>query len=286
MTSSGLATHLGPEELFERNRVWAGTVARNVARKLPDNFDRGDLLNIALTKMWEKAQAYKPANGRPGRDPAGTPFQAFAYLAVRGACLMSVRRKAWLEAKHESLSDLGRDVDGAPHHVVQSHAANPEERLLSRITRKKERDTDSRHRRWIWKHVKELPQEDARLMRMLYIDKMEPEVIALHLGVDRATVGRRLAAIVKRLKKGRRQIPAPQFGKVIVKLIVKEADSMPVELDYTAVVADLEAKRTRIDQAIAGLERMRATRIGIVAAIAALKKVVAGEHPAQKVKAA
>jgi RNA polymerase sigma factor (sigma-70 family) len=224
--TSSAGTRLAPEELFKRNCAWAAVIARNVARKLPDNFDPGDLLQEALIEMWKRAQLYKPANGRPGRDPSGTPFQAYAYLAVRGACLMSVRRKAWLEAKHASLSDAstgGSEVaerrGGSKNLLASQHggeltytrklrepaskAKDPEQVLLGKAIRKKERDRDSYQTRWIWKQVAKMPEADAELMRLVYIDKLDTEQIAGQMGVERAVIARRLAAIVKRLKKVR-----------------------------------------------------------------------------------
>jgi DNA-directed RNA polymerase specialized sigma24 family protein len=73
--------------LFERNRAWASVIARNVLRKLPPSFGAGDLVEEALIEMWRRCQLYDPGNLR------GRPFQAYAYRAVRGACLMGVRRR-------------------------------------------------------------------------------------------------------------------------------------------------------------------------------------------------
>jgi RNA polymerase sigma factor (sigma-70 family) len=83
--------------LFEKNLEWASIVARNVARKLRPSFEVADLEQVARIEMWKRCQLYDTQNER------GVPFQAYAYLAVRGACLMSVRRRAWKEATNTSL---------------------------------------------------------------------------------------------------------------------------------------------------------------------------------------
>ena len=85
-------------DLFESNLEWASMVARNVHRKVPPSFDVEDLEQEARIAMWRCCEKYDPFNSK------GVPFQAYSYLAVRGACLMYCRRRAWREATHESIN--------------------------------------------------------------------------------------------------------------------------------------------------------------------------------------
>lgn len=90
---------LTPITLFEENRAWAEQIARNVARKVPVSIHVEDLKQEALIELWKRAQTYDPNNEE------GVPFRGYAYLAVRGACLMICRRRAYREAKMEELTD-------------------------------------------------------------------------------------------------------------------------------------------------------------------------------------
>lgn len=81
--------------LFKENIQWAEKIALNVKRKLPPSFDIEDLTQTALIAHWKCVEAYDPARN--------DNYRAYAYLIIRGAVLMSCRRKAYKEATHQPL---------------------------------------------------------------------------------------------------------------------------------------------------------------------------------------
>jgi RNA polymerase sigma factor (sigma-70 family) len=87
--------------LFEEHLSWAAAIAKNVHRKLPPSFDIDDLTQEAHIALWRRCQLYDPQNER------GVPFQGYAYVYVRGACLMHCRRRNWREATHLGLGSSG-----------------------------------------------------------------------------------------------------------------------------------------------------------------------------------
>lgn len=91
--------------LTQRQLDWAENIARHVVRSLPPSFDLADLVQDAHIAVWNKAQDYDTSQG--------VPFEAYAYKAVRGAVLMAVRRRNWVEANHTALDDVP-DASTAP----------------------------------------------------------------------------------------------------------------------------------------------------------------------------
>ena len=85
------------EELFNDKEIlaWVGAIARRVHRKLPPSFDVEDLEQTALIAHWRCVERYDPSRN--------DNYRAFAYSTIRGAVLMSCRRRAYREATHEEL---------------------------------------------------------------------------------------------------------------------------------------------------------------------------------------
>jgi hypothetical protein len=106
-------TVLDRAALFEANLSWAAAIAQNVHRKLPPCFDIQDLEQVARIEMWKRSQLYDPQNER------GAPFKGYAHVYIRGAVLMSIRRKNWIEANHESLT-----ADCLPPQVLNTKGVN------------------------------------------------------------------------------------------------------------------------------------------------------------------
>ena len=173
-------------QLFERHQKWAIAIARNVARKLPPSFDVSDLEQEALIEHWKRAQLYDQQNIR------GTPYQAYAYLAVRGAVLMACRRRAWKEATAEQISEA--ELDGA---------LQPDAQLMANQEATRTKRKLSRQRRWLLGAIDELPALDAYLIRRVYVDEVTVEAMAELVCIEKGALARRLALIVKRLKKSR-----------------------------------------------------------------------------------
>lgn len=202
-------------ELFEKNYTWAIAVARNLLRVLPPCFEASDLIQEALLELWKRALCFEADNGRPGRDPKGTPFQAYAYVYIRGACLMSVRRRNWTESQHLSLAtpQPPTDARGIVARKLPANSPlipeplcsrpNPEDALIQKREKKKASSPKSRRKRWLLEEIDKLSPVDAHLITRTYIDEQDLTELAQLAGVDRVILSRRLAGIVKRLKKAR-----------------------------------------------------------------------------------
>lgn len=209
-----LPRKLSAEQLFQKNKPWAETIARNVVRKLPPSFEAGDVAQEALLELWKRALKYEANNGRPGADPRGTPFQAYAYMYVRGACLMSVRRRSWTEATHLGLDDLkagmiaGAESDRRPSLALVPEPVSPTPNPEDKLAKKRERKNvtgprEYRRRQWMLKQIAKLSPVDRHLITRTYIDERDLSELAKLAGVERSVLSRRLAGIVKRLKKAR-----------------------------------------------------------------------------------
>lgn len=176
------------EELFQQNIGWARAIARNIARKLPPSFDPGDLEQEALIETWKRAERFDGDNER------GTPFRAYAYMAVRGAVLMSIRRRAWKEGTAEEISRDAIDT-----------GMRPDERIHHHQVEKAARRRHLRRKAWLLEAIEELPPVDAFLVKRVYCEGAEVENMADMLGMERRAASRRLAGVVKRLIKTRRE---------------------------------------------------------------------------------
>ena len=165
-------------QLFEQNLEWAAKVARSVARKLPPSFDISDLEQEARLETWKRAQSYDPANTK------GTPFQAYAYLAVRGAVLMACRRRAWKAGTAEAISKS--EVSDAPR---------PDELIQSQQEDEADREKRAQQRAWLLREIRKLPPVAAYLMRRVYIDGADVGELASILGVERTALSRRVQSL-------------------------------------------------------------------------------------------
>jgi RNA polymerase sigma factor (sigma-70 family) len=183
--------------LFHDNLAWAAVIARNVHRKLPPSFDLCDLEQVARIEMWRRVQMYDPATN--------DSFQGFAYLPVRGACLMSVRRRAFKEATHESLTiprkgALPDNSNGGMQDAerpVPDTRPNPEQ-----IIQQRERNSQHRIRLLTLLHlIKTLPVEQAYVIRRVYLNDVDVETVARAWGVPRAQVTRQLSYAITALRK-------------------------------------------------------------------------------------
>lgn len=169
--------NLDRDSLFSDNLPWAVGIARNIHRSVPPSFAMDDLVQEARIELWKQAQKFDLARG--------VPFQGFAYLAVRGAVLMFVRRRNWTEAVMDEV-DVSH-VDTTPLPDAQMIAAEePEE----------ERDMEK-----LRAAIAFLSPAEAHLVRRVYFDGIEREDLARTWGMSKETVSRRLRAAVRQIKK-------------------------------------------------------------------------------------
>lgn len=171
-------------ELFDTHLEWAAVIARNVARKLPPSFDAGDLIQEAHIELWKRAQSYDPLVHKK------VPFQGYAYLPIRGACLMACRRRAYRDATHEEIV-----------HDHSSHEVRADERLIAKHDGRNLRRSQLRKLTSVKVLIEQLPGFEAYLVRRIYLDGIDVEDMAVTCGQPKQVLARRVASAVRRLKK-------------------------------------------------------------------------------------
>lgn len=165
------------DSLFADNLPWAVGIARKIHRSVPPSFALDDLVQEARIELWKQAERFDLGRG--------VPFQGFAYLPVRGAVLMFLRRRNWTEAVMEEV-DVSH-VDTAPLPDAQMIAAEePEE----------ERDIDK-----LRAAIRFLPDMEAFLVRRVYFDGIDREDLETIGGLTREGMSRRLRSAIRQLKK-------------------------------------------------------------------------------------
>src|SRR5215831_1875693 len=139
------------DKLVVDNLEWARAIAGKVAKTLPSWFTQEDLIGPAELALVQAAGKYEPSCGK---------FRTYAYLAIKGACIDSVRRNAYLEKSHEKLSE---------HHATVM--PEPEETI------------ETARDRQIWEVVSRLPVRHASIVVHHYIDGQSLEEIGQEQGV-------------------------------------------------------------------------------------------------------
>jgi RNA polymerase sigma factor (sigma-70 family) len=199
---------------FSKNLKWAAAIAKNVWRKLPPCFDLQDLQQEARIKLWKCCQAFDPNN------LDGVPFKGFAYIYIRGACLMSVRRRHWTEATHESLTgdgllpqvldqgsgdgrerwSIGKKVARSGRDAVDQRN-NPEQELL--ISTEAEQANQAQRERMIrlFSAIPAPVPPGIVLVRIICVEGEGIEALARKRGVSTKDLVRKLNSGVRQLRK-------------------------------------------------------------------------------------
>jgi DNA-directed RNA polymerase specialized sigma24 family protein len=188
--SRNVADFGGCEALFELHRPWAESIGRSVRRGLPPSFDVDDLEQEARIQHWRCVEAFDPGRG--------VPYRAFAYFPIRGAVLMSCRRRNYRDSTHEPLLLFGGAyLDGRP---------NPEEAVLRREKRRNVTGPhEYRQRVRLRVALALLPAEESDLVRKVLTGADVGEL-------ERSAPGTRtrLTRAVHRLKRELTRPPQPQ----------------------------------------------------------------------------
>lgn len=172
--------------LFEEHLEWAYKVARRVHSQLPPSFDVEDLEQEAAIQLWKEIFRWDPEQNNN--------LRGFCYLAVRGACLMSVRRKHYQENTNEELEP-----------TVESQDANPAEQYEKRIESQRYRDRELRQLAKIRARLRAFPARmyfAAYVVRRVHLEATELPELARITGVPADRLQRTLAAGLRMLKKG------------------------------------------------------------------------------------
>lgn len=179
------------DSLFRANLDWADRIAENVHRKIPPSFDLQDLQQECRLEMWKQTGRYDPERN--------DNFQGFAYLAVRGAALMAVRRRHWAFATHKELPTQAVDPELGPAELARTRGeirGGQWARVHRRVRLRAEmhRCLSDGERALIEAHLDGIPQH---------------QVAASH-GLSVLEAGRGLARAVRRLQSARRRAASGQ----------------------------------------------------------------------------
>ena len=206
-------------ELFEEHKEWAASVGRKIHRKLPPSFAVDDLEQKAVIAHWHCVEAFDASKG--------VPYHGYAYLTVRGAVLMSCRRKAYREATHQPLEfdePNGRGHSGGAtgsgdkaRNVPVDQRPRADQELLAREEQRRLAGSQLYVQRLrLLMAVSRLPAEERDVVRQV-LDGADIEE------VDSVTPGakRRLAAAVRKLKR--------ELVPTVRPAVVKPAATLPRE---------------------------------------------------------
>ena len=161
-------------DLLADNLEWSRGVARSVRAHLPAVFDLADLEQAAAVALWRAALRFDPARG--------VPFRSFALPAVRGACLMAVRRRAWRDAMAGGLDSA--ELSRLPAAALDVDAALDADRLAL-------------HLRGL---IRSLPARERAVVRAHYLEGRPMREVASGLGACLSTAYRLRALGLARLR--------------------------------------------------------------------------------------
>jgi hypothetical protein len=177
------------QALFEEHLEWAESVGQSVGRHLPPSFDVQDLKQVARIAHWHCCESY---DATPGHGyMCGVPYQAYAIRPIRGAVLMSVRRKNYREATHEELNGHYVDERGRPDEMLLARE-NWRNQLGPQLYRKRVK---------VRAAFEVLPAADAYLVRRIFLEGADMDVLARAWGMDEKAFTRLVGAAVRRLKR-------------------------------------------------------------------------------------
>jgi RNA polymerase sigma factor (sigma-70 family) len=174
------------QRLFEEHLEWSKLVARRVASQLPPSFAPEDLEQEAALELWRQLDRYDPK--------LNDNVRGFAYLAVRGACLMSVRRKHYTEATNEPLGTS-----------VPATYSDPADQYEKRLADQRNRRRELAQLREVARRLAGFPtqmQFSAYVVRRVHLESTAIPQLAELTGVPAEKLQRALAAGLRLLKKG------------------------------------------------------------------------------------
>jgi RNA polymerase sigma factor (sigma-70 family) len=170
------------QQLVKDNWDWAADIAHKASHNLPPSFDISDLEQEAYIALWRQAEKFD--------ESRGVPFRGYAYMAVRGAVLMSVRRRNYTASTADELA--GDYADYWP---------SPEIELLDQEDRERVRWRDSKRRKRVLGLMEQLPQFEQFLIKRAYLDGDALEDLAEVWGMDAMLLKKRLRCGVRMLSK-------------------------------------------------------------------------------------
>lgn len=202
--------------LQQQHQGYAEALATDIAKKLPSHVEREELVGFAMVGLAEAAASFDVTRG--------VSFETFAYYRIRGAVFDGLRKMAWLPPRTRQTvvmqagSDLvAEDAAGAAQGDLSQAC-----RVLSQATRDigavflasqlgdfdDDETTESaaavcEHRESIDRlvgAVETLPQADQDLIKSLYVEQLSMGECGQMLGVNKATISRRHAKVISKLR--------------------------------------------------------------------------------------
>lgn len=223
------AGHLSIDELVHQHAGLVKRIAYHLANRLAGNVDVDDLIQAGMIGLLEAAGNYEPAKG--------ANFETFAGIRVRGAMLDEVRRSDWTpRSVHQKLRQVteatrtveartgrdARDVDVADelgltlaeYHKVLRDATSA--RLFSLEQSQEEgsyvqpsgdigpspfaHTSNEAFRKDLAAAVAKLPEREAMLLNMYYVDELNLKEIGKVLGVSESRASQIHSKAVVRLR--------------------------------------------------------------------------------------
>jgi RNA polymerase sigma factor for flagellar operon FliA len=166
-----------------------------ILRRLPPSVQKGDLMSAATQGLMDALQ--KTATER------GPQFEWYARIRIRGAVLDQLRSEDWLSRTARSESRLRAARESQPPAMVigfddlpenkRSIPAPPGESPFDFADRKSERMALSRA-------IAELPQREATIIEMHYVQGIQFKDIAAHMKVSEPRIAQLHARAVALLR--------------------------------------------------------------------------------------
>lgn len=156
--------------LFDDHRDWALAVAGSAIRRIGGCVEADEVRQAAQVATWDRALAFDPARWKV--QPAGDPFELFAYPTVYGACLMVGYRGPAGRATFRQ-SPLPADLATSPNQGVV------------------DRSIDSTRRgRVIAEILAELPKTERHVIAEHYLGGVTLSAVAASLHTSPANISR------------------------------------------------------------------------------------------------
>ena len=118
-------------------------------------------------------------------------FESYAFMAVRGAVLMTARRRKYRDATAEELHD--KHVDPQPR---------PDQTAVTTDDQRREWQLQ-----WLQSALRELPPDQAEIVCGIYFEGADPDELAARMGLTACQLGSRRRLALKQLKKMRPSEP-------------------------------------------------------------------------------
>lgn len=233
MTLAGeyeISGKLSADDLVERYAPMVKKVALHLSARLPDTTELDDLIQVGLIALLEAARNYSPAKG--------ASFETYARIRLRGAMLDEVRSSDWAPRSvykkqrdlvsatqsvenrtgHEASAgevaeELGVDVH--EYHDILAAASTAKVFSLNQMMDDTEFDPQSpadnqenpTHRLQkseffaaVAKAIQELPEREALVMSLYYVEELNLKEVGAVLGVSESRISQIHSQAVVRLR--------------------------------------------------------------------------------------